>query len=116
MNLSEKTVQFSVNKPRIVTAIMVMLTVLLGLLISMVQVDTDPENMLDENEPVRVFHNAAKKEFSLHDVIVLGIVNEKHPEGVFNVETLGRVHELTEFARGLQHPDSQSSSKRYTGI
>jgi predicted RND superfamily exporter protein len=105
MNLSEKTVQFSVNKPRIVTAIMVMLTVLLGLLISMVQVDTDPENMLDENEPVRVFHNAAKKEFSLHDVIVLGIVNEKHPEGVFNVETLGRVHELTEFARGLQHPD-----------
>jgi predicted RND superfamily exporter protein len=105
MKLGGRAVQFSVNTPRIVTVIMVVLTVLLGLLISMVQVDTDPENMLDENESVRVFHNAAKKEFNLHDVVVLGIVNEKHPDGVFNVETLGRVHELTEFARGLQHPD-----------
>ncbi len=105
MKLGEKAVQLSVNSPRIVTFIMVALTVLLGLLISMVRVDTDPENMLDEHESVRVFHNAAKKEFNLHDVVVLGIVNEKHPDGVFNVDTLRRVHELTEFARGLQHPD-----------
>lgn len=105
MKPGSKIIQFSLNSPRIVTAVMVVLTLLLGTLISMVRVDTDPENMLAENEPVRVFHNLTKKEFSLHDVVVLGVVNEKHPDGVFNVETLQRVHDLTEFARGLRDPD-----------
>jgi predicted RND superfamily exporter protein len=84
---------------------MVAATIVLGALISMVRVDTDPENMLAENEPVRVFHNVTKKDFSLHDVVILGVVNETHPDGVFNVETLRRIHDLTEFARGLQDPD-----------
>lgn len=105
MKLGGKAVQFSIKSPRIVTAIMVAITVLLGIMISKVQVDTDPENMLAANEPARVFHNEAKKEFSLHDVIVLGVVNETHPDGVFNVETLKGVHDLTEFARGLHHPE-----------
>jgi predicted RND superfamily exporter protein len=102
MKFGSKAIQFSIKSPRIVTVLMVAITVLLGALISMVRVDTDPENMLAENEPVRVFHNATKKEFTLHDVVVLGIVNETHPDGVFNVETLKNVHELTEFARGLK--------------
>lgn len=105
MNLGGKAVQFSIDSPRTVTVVMVALTVLLGAMISMVRVDTDPENMLAENEPVRVFHNSAKKEFNLHDVVVLGVVNEKHADGVFNVETLRNVHDLTEFTRRLQHPD-----------
>ncbi len=106
MKSGSKMVMFSINSPRTVTIVMVALTVALGALISMVQVDTDPENMLAENEPVRVFHNLTKKEFSLHDVVVLGIVNETHPDGVFNIETLSHVHELTEFAKGLHHPDN----------
>lgn len=105
MKLGGKAIQFSIKSPRIVTAIMVVITILLGIMISKVQVDTDPENMLAANEPARVFHNAAKKEFSLHDVIVLGVVNETHPDGVFNLETLKAVHDLTEFARGLHHPE-----------
>jgi len=102
MKFGSKAIQFSIKSPRTVTLIMVAITVLLGALISMVQVDTDPENMLAKDEPVRLFHNETKKEFTLHDVVVLGIVNESHPDGVFNVETLKRVHELTEFARGLK--------------
>jgi len=102
MKFGSKAAQLSIKSPRIVTVIMVAITVLLGALISMVQVDTDPENMLAENEPVRVFHNLTKKEFTLHDMVVLGVVNETHPDGVFNVETLKHVHELTEFARGLK--------------
>ena len=105
MKPGSKIIQFSINSPRTVTVVMIALTIMLGALISMVRVDTDPENMLAANEPVRVFHNLTKKEFSLHDVVVLGVVNEKHPDGVFNVETLKRVHELTEFARGLRDPD-----------
>ena len=105
MSHGNKAIRFSINHPMTITIVMVMITIVLGALISMVRVDTDPENMLAENEPVRVFHNLTKKEFSLHDVVVLGVVNEKHPDGVFNVETLKRVHDLTEFARGLRDPD-----------
>jgi predicted RND superfamily exporter protein len=65
-------------------------------------VDTDPENMLAEDEPVRVFHNKMKEVFSLHDMVVVGVVNEQDPRGVFNVETLGRIHELTRYAQGLR--------------
>ena len=65
------------------------------------KVDTDPENMLDSKEPVRVFHNAMKREFSLNDIIVVGVVNNEHPQGVFNVESLAHVYELTEYAKTL---------------
>ncbi|HIE47508.1 TPA: RND transporter, partial [Candidatus Bipolaricaulota bacterium] len=64
-------------------------------------VDTDPENMLSEQEAVRIFHNATKKEFSLHDIIVLGIANERDPDGVFNPGTLSAILSLTEFIKGL---------------
>lgn len=64
-------------------------------------IDTDPENMLDPGEPVRVFHNTMKKEFGLYDMIVVGVVNTSHPDGVFNVQTLRNVHELTSFAKTL---------------
>jgi predicted RND superfamily exporter protein len=70
--------------------------------LSPIQVDTDPENMLSENEHVREFHHEMKKKFALYDMVVVGIVNEKHPEGVFNPESLKKVYELTEFAKTLR--------------
>ncbi|MFP4429573.1 MAG: efflux RND transporter permease subunit, partial [Desulfovermiculus sp.] len=67
-----------------------------------VRVDTDPENMLQQDEPARVFHNQMKDTFDLNDMIVVGVVNEDHSQGVFNVQTLEKVYELTEFAKGLR--------------
>jgi uncharacterized protein len=60
-----------------------------------VQVDTDPENMLPDDEPVRVFNNAMKTEFALYDMLVVGIVNDQAPDYVFNPNTLRDIHELT---------------------
>ncbi|NCQ35347.1 hypothetical protein GW813_09830, partial [bacterium] len=49
---------------------------------------------------VRVYNDRVESQFALHaDVLVLGIVNEG---GVFNRETLARVHRLTE--RVLEMP------------
>lgn len=77
-----------------------------------VKVDTDPENMLPADEPVRLFHNAMKDEFSLYDMVVVGIVNETHPDGIFNVQSLARIHELSAFARTLQWPDPAAADGR----
>jgi len=71
-----------------------------------VAIDTDPENMLAHDEPVRMFHDQAKQEFDLYDMVVVGIVNESDPDGVFNPETLGRIHALTAHVRNLRDPQS----------
>jgi hypothetical protein len=98
-------VDFSIRNPKTVTVLLVLCTLLLASLIVKVRVDTDPENMLSADEPVRVFHNQMKQEFDLHDFVVLGVVNEKNPAGVFNIETLTRIHELTEFVREMHNED-----------
>ncbi|MCB1682662.1 MAG: MMPL family transporter [Alphaproteobacteria bacterium] len=64
-------------------------------------IDTDPENMLSSDEPVRVFHNDRKKEYSLYDMIVVGVVNKTDPQGVFNPQSLKNIYDLGEYARGL---------------
>ncbi|RMD87664.1 MAG: RND transporter, partial [Candidatus Dadabacteria bacterium] len=55
-------------------------------------IDTDPENMLPQDEPVRVFHNKMKRRFNLHDMIVVGVINEEDPDGVFNPESLRNIY------------------------
>ncbi|MFW6332796.1 MAG: hypothetical protein ACOC23_05795, partial [Thermodesulfobacteriota bacterium] len=53
------------------------------------KIDTDPENMLPGDEPVRVFHDRMKEIMSLNDMIVVGIVNpENEKHGVFTPESL----------------------------
>ena len=114
MKIGSRLIQFPLLHPKLITAIMVIFTLVLGAMIVKVQVDTDPENMLAEDEAARVFHNQMKKEFTLHDVVVLGVVNDTHPDGVFNTETLGHVHILTEFAKTLvseKHPDRKVVSR-----
>jgi predicted RND superfamily exporter protein len=102
---------WSVNHHKRMTVIMVLFTVLCGAFIPMIRVDTDPENMLSPEEPVRVFHDQTKRQFELSDIVVLGIVNEKHPVGVFNPRTLERIYELTEFAKTLRWPDKDNPEK-----
>jgi len=57
--------------------------------------------MLSERDSARVFHNQTKEEFALHDLIVVGVVNEVEPEGVFNPESLARIHELNERLKSI---------------
>lgn len=60
-----------------------------------VNFDNNPENMLEYDEPVRVMHREVKARFDLYDFVVVGVVNKKTPAGVWNPETLARVHTLT---------------------
>ena len=70
-------------------------------------IDTDPENMLSPDEPVRVFHNEKKAAFGLYDMVVVGVVNETNPNGVFNQQSLSDVYNLTRYIKSLDlTPDS----------
>jgi hypothetical protein len=102
MDIKKAITEFSTRHYKLVTTVMVLFLLATGALIPLIKVDTDPENMLGANELVRVFHHETKQRFSLSDIVVLGVVNTTNPEGVFNVESLGRVYELAEFATGLR--------------
>ncbi|MDA3970468.1 MAG: MMPL family transporter [Desulfobulbaceae bacterium] len=115
MTLGEKLVQTSIKRPKQIAIALGVITLLLGLLIFKVHVDTDPENMLSPDEPVRIFHNETKKDFSLYDMVILGVVNTSHPDGVFNPETLNHVYDLTQYAATLsdpEHPERQVVSSK----
>ncbi|MHC4205609.1 MAG: MMPL family transporter, partial [Planctomycetota bacterium] len=112
MELKQKITEYSLSHYKRVTVIMVILTLLLGAMIPLIKVDTDPENMLSADEPVRVFHNQTKEQFVLSDIVVLGIVNNKDPNGVFNPASLARIYELTEFAKTLRWPDAEDPNKQ----
>lgn len=65
------------------------------------QIDTDPENMLADDEPERVFHRESKDAYALYDQIVVGVIAPENPDGVFNPGTLANVDALVEFAADL---------------
>lgn len=113
--LADKTVYYALTHAKrvvwgsvFISLLLVLLAVLPNFVPSIglptITVDTDPENMLSHHEPVRVFHDQAKKTFALNDIIVVGISNDEHPQGVFNQQSLTRIYQLTEFAKTLRWP------------
>lgn len=105
--LKNTLINFSINHYKLATLIMVAFTMAMCAFFPLVTVDTDPENMLPKDDPKRVFHNETKREFALSETVVVGVVNEQDPDGVFNPATLKRVFELTEFAKTLRWPDEE---------
>ncbi len=108
-------IDFAIDHARTVVAVLVARTLAAGLFLPRVKIDTDPENMLERSEPVRVFHNLTKKNFDLSDTVVVGIINETHPNGVFNPKTLDNIYKLTEFAKTLRWEDGKNPG-HFTGV
>jgi predicted RND superfamily exporter protein len=94
--MHQPIIQFAVNKPKIIFTIVLVATLLLGAMIPRIHIDTDPENMLPENDPARITHQSIKDTFNLHDMIVLGLVNDTDPNGVFNKLSLSNIHYLSQ--------------------
>ncbi len=86
---------FSMQHRRWVFAVTALIAIVLGLLIPRIVVDTDPENMLSAQQPDRIEHNRIRELFDLYDMLVVGIVNHDHPEGIFNPQSLAAVVTLT---------------------
>jgi len=112
MDFKKKITEFSIEHYRLVTIVMVIITLILGALIPLIKVDTDPENMLSADEPVRIFHAQTKERFTLSDIVVLGVVNKKDPNGVFNPSSLTRIYELAEFSKTLRWPGEEDPNEQ----
>ena len=87
-------VEFSVDHPRLVVILCVLITI--GFIIPFpgVRTDTNPKHMLPATSNVRVWNNSVEKDFSLYkDTIAVGIVDKS---GILNKITLRKISEITD--------------------
>ncbi len=78
--------------------LLTLITLGVAAFIPSITIDTDPENMLPDNNPQRVFHNEVKETFAMHDMIIVGVVNEN---SVYNQQTLTDLHTVSNYAESL---------------
>jgi len=112
MELKRKITEFSLTHYKLVAALIAVATVALGAFLPLIQVDTDPENMLSADEAVRIFHDRTKEDFVLYDIVVVGVVNNEDPNGVFNPDSLRKIYELTQYARTLRWPSKEDPNEQ----
>jgi len=87
-------VEFSVDHPKLVVIISVLITMAFMTQFPKMKTDTNPKNMLPATSEVRVWNDEVEKTFGLYeDMIAVGIVNEK---GILNPDTLGKIQRITD--------------------
>ncbi len=87
-------VEFSVRRPRLVVAIVVLITLGWVTQFHRIKTDTNPKNMLPPTSDVRVWNDEVDETFALYeDMIAVGVVND---EGILNERTLGKVLRITD--------------------
>ncbi len=92
-------IRWAITHPRTVFWGLGLLTALFTALLPLIQIDTDPENMLPEDNAERVFHNQVQERFSMHDTLVVGMV---HPDGIYQPGLLADLHSVTRYAEALE--------------
>ena len=97
-NIQGAVVGLAIDRPRLVILLSALLTVVLAAAIVRVDVDTDPENMLPDDDPVRVLNRSIREDFGTRDMIALGIIDE---DGVLTGETLARTGRLIDEIKTL---------------
>lgn len=85
-------IDFSIKRPWVVLGLTFLVTVFFAFQFPKIQIDTDPQNMLESDEPTRLFHAATKETFNLSDFIAVGVVAEN---GAFTADILNRIYNIT---------------------
>lgn len=85
-------VEYSVEHPKLVVFITVLITICFLIQLPKAKTDTNPKHMLPATSAVRVWNDEVEKTFSLYeDTIVVGILNEN---GILNSKTLGKIQKI----------------------
>lgn len=94
-SLSARLTAFSIDRPKIVLWGTLILVLIASIGFVRVQVDTDPENMLPSDDPVRVSNALMREEFGTTPLVVVGLLGDiATPESLTAIK---RVHDgLTE--------------------
>lgn len=97
--MKKQIINFSINSPKTVILLSILLFIFALAQFPKVKIDTNPEHMLSENEEVIHHHHELKEKFKLEDILVVGVHKES---GVFNPKTLEAVALITEEALEME--------------
>ncbi|WP_231295794.1 MMPL family transporter [Colwellia sp. PAMC 21821] len=89
----QRILNFAIEKPKVIYSIVLLITLLSLAMLPKIVIDTDPENMLSQEAPARIFHNQIKTDFLMRDMIVVGLVSNNT---IFSPNTLSIVEQLTD--------------------
>ncbi len=89
---------FAIRHPWRLIALATLVTAVFGWQFRDIAIDTDPENMLEADQPDRVIYDAVKEDFGIKDLLVVGVVDER---GIFQPDALRRVERLTERIKAI---------------
>ena len=92
-SIGSAIVDLGIRRPRWVITAAIVITVILAAATVRIEIDTDPENMLPSDDPVRVLNERIRDDFGTRNMIVLGIVDEG---GVLTPETIGAASPLVD--------------------
>ena len=84
----ERLTKFSLDYPKTVIGLMLLITLFFALQLPSITIDTDPENMMEADQADRLTYDRVKQDFGVHDLIVVGIVDEV---GIFRPESLEQI-------------------------
>jgi len=102
MAMKHRLMEWSLDHPKRIFWLTGLLCILALAMFPRISVDTDPENMLPHEHPVRVLHEEIKHRFGLSDMVVLGIVNEQHDQGIYNARSLWKLSQLSAAALAME--------------
>ncbi len=85
--------EFSIDHPWVIIIAVTVITIFFAAQLPGIKIDTDPENMLQADEPARLFDHEVREEFAISDFIAVGVVNE---DGTFNSRLLGDIYAIVE--------------------
>lgn len=88
----EKRTRFALDHPRTVIGSANLLTAAFAFQFRKIRIDTDPENMLEPDQPERVFHSNVKRDLGVRDLIVVGLVDQ---QDIFRPDSLERTSRVT---------------------
>lgn len=91
--MMRKLTEIVTKFPKTTIALFLLATIFFVIQFPKIKIDTDPENMLEQKQPDRVFYDNVKREFGIHDLLVVGIVDE---DGIFNQKTLSKIAKITD--------------------
>ena len=94
--MKNQIIHFATTHPKRILWLTLILTLVAGAMIPRIHIDTDPENMLPSDQQDRVVHDHIKEQFSLYDLIVVGVVNNQNPNGIFNDQSLANLKSLSD--------------------
>lgn len=88
----QRLLNFAIAKPKVIYSLILLVTCLSLAMLPQISIDTDPENMLSQDAPARIFHNQIKTDFLMRDIIVVGLVSKS---SIFTPKTLTVIEQLT---------------------